>query len=126
MVLSKFKAHVYKKFIEDQLLKVESEGVKNVGKAVDINLVTTIFSLLLPQYLTLYSIILILTHQQQTALENIVRKEEIARKEQFILFQQCFLLNQKIVSPFVNIYDIISCFAAELEKPKIGMWGKRF
>ena len=51
-------------------------------------------------------------------------KEEIARNEQFLLFPQCFLLNQKIVSLFVNIFDIISLFAAELEEPKIGMWGK--
>ena len=28
-------------------------------------------------------------HQQQTAFENIVRKEEIARNEQFLLFTQC-------------------------------------
>ena len=46
-------------------------------------------------------------HQQQTAFENIVSKEEIAHKEQFLLFQQCFLLNQKIVSQFVLIFDII-------------------
>ena len=53
-------------------------------------------------------------------------KEEIARNEQFLLFPQCFLLNQKITSPFVNtcIYDIISLFADKLEKPKIGMQGK--
>ena len=63
----------------------------------------------------------ILTHQQQTAFENIEGKEEIARNEQFLLFPQCFLLNQKIVSPFVNIFDIISLFVAELEEPKIGM-----
>ena len=46
-------------------------------------------------------------HQQQTAFENIVGKEEIA------------LLNQKVVTPFVNIFDIISLFVAELEGPKI-------
>ena len=52
-------------------------------------------------------------------------KEEIARNEQFLLFPQCFLLNQKIVShPFVNIFDIISLFAAELEKRKIGISSK--
>ena len=62
-----------------------------------------------------------LTCQQLTAFENIVGKEEIARDEQFLLFPRCFLLNQKIVSPFVNIYDIMSLFAAELEEPKIGM-----
>ena len=68
--------------------------------------------------LALYSIdtVLILTHQLQTAFENIVEKEEIARNERFLLFPQCFLLHQKIVSPFVNIYDIISLFAAESEK----------
>ena len=63
-------------------------------------------------------------HKQQTAFENIVGKEEIARNEQFLLFQQCFLLDQKILSPFVNIYDIISLFAAELEEGKIVVWGK--
>ena len=52
-------------------------------------------------------------YQQQTAFENIVGKEEIARKKQFLLFPQCLILNQKIVSPFVNILDIISLFAAE-------------
>ena len=51
-------------------------------------------------------------------------KEEIARNEQFLLFPQCFQLFKKIVSPLVNIYDITSLFAAELEEPKIGMWGK--
>ena len=65
--------------------------------------------------------ILILTHQQQTAFENIVGKEEIAHNELFLLFQQCFLFKQKIVSPFANIFDIISLFAAELGEPKIGM-----
>ena len=60
-------------------------------------------------------------HQQQTAFENIVGKEEVANNKQFLLFPHFFLLNQKIVSPFVNIYDIISLFAAEFEEPKIGM-----
>ena len=60
-------------------------------------------------------------HQQRTAFKNIVGKEEIARKEQFLPFPLCFLLNQKIVSPSVDIFDIISLLAAELEVPKIGM-----
>ena len=60
-------------------------------------------------------------HQQHTAFENIVGKEEIARNEQFLLFSQCFQLNQKISSQFVNIFDITSLFAAELVEPKIGM-----
>ena len=53
-------------------------------------------------------------HQQQTAFENIVGNGEIAHYEQFLLFPQCFQLNQIIVSPFVNIFDVISLFAAEL------------
>ena len=57
-------------------------------------------------------------HQQQTAFVNTVGKEEIARNEQFLLFPQCFLLNQIFVSPFAHIFDIISLFAAELEEPK--------
>ena len=61
-------------------------------------------------------------HQQQTAFENIVGKVEIARNEQFLLFQQCFLLNQKnYIPPSVNIFDIISLVAVELEEPKSGM-----
>ena len=63
-------------------------------------------------------------HQQQTAFENIVGKEEIARNEQFLLFSQCFLLNEIIVSPFVHIFDIISLFTAEFREPKIGILGK--
>ena len=50
---------------------------------------------------------LILMHQQQTAFEN-VEKEEIAHK--------CFLLNQKVASPFVYMFDIIFSFAAELKE----------
>ena len=63
-------------------------------------------------------------HQQQTAFENIVGKGEIARNEQFLLFPQCFLLNQVTVSPFVHIFDIVSLSAAELEEPKISISGK--
>ena len=60
-------------------------------------------------------------YQQHTAFENIVGKEEIVHGKQFLLFPQCFLLNQKIVSSLINIFDIISLFAAELEEPKIGI-----
>ena len=51
-------------------------------------------------------------------------KEEIARNEQFLLFSTMFSTQSETLSPFVNIYDIISNFAAELEEPKIGIWGK--
>ena len=63
-------------------------------------------------------------HQQQMAFENTVGKGEIACNKQFLLFPQCFLLNQKIVSPFVHIFDIISLFAPEFEKHKIDISGK--
>ena len=62
-------------------------------------------------------------HQQQTASENIVGKGEIARYEQFLLFPQCFLLNQVIVSQFVHIFDIIFLFVAELKQTKTGISG---
>ena len=64
-------------------------------------------------------------HQQQTAFENIVGKGEIAHNEQFLLFPQCFQLNQITVSPFVHIFDIIFLFAVELEEPRICISGKR-
>ena len=76
---------------------------------------------LMPSWLSLHSKDIHLTHEKQTAFENIVGKEEIAGNEQFLLFPQCFVLNQKIISPFVNILDIISLFAAELQEPKIGI-----
>ena len=66
-----------------------------------------------------------MTHQQQTAFENIVGKGEIARNEQFLPFPQCFLLNQIIASQFVNIFHNMSLFATQLEEPKIGISGKR-
>ena len=65
-----------------------------------------------------------MSHQQQTAFENIVGKGEIAHKEQFLLFPQCFLLIQISVSPFVYIFGIISLFAAESEETEIGISGQ--
>ena len=63
-------------------------------------------------------------HHQQTTFENIVGYGEIACNKQFLLFLQCFLLNQIIASPFVHIFDIISLFAVELEEPKIDISGQ--
>ena len=51
-------------------------------------------------------------------------KEEIAHNEQFLLFPQCFLTNQKIVSQFIKFFCIISLFTVELEEPIIGISGK--
>ena len=53
-------------------------------------------------------------------------KGEIARNEQFLLFPQCFLLNQVIVSKIFHISDIIFLFAAEFQEPKTGISGKEF
>ena len=53
-----------------------------------------------------------------------VGKGEIACMEQFLLFPQCFLFNEMIVSLFVHIFDVISLFAGEFEEPKIGISGK--
>ena len=69
--------------------------------------------------LTLYSIDTQFDATSQ--FENIVKKEENAHNEQFLLFPQCFLLNQIIISSFVHIFDIISFFATEIEEPKIGI-----
>ena len=62
-----------------------------------------------------------MTHQQQTVFENIAGKGEIAHNKQFLLFPQCFLLSEIIVSPYVHIFDIKSLFAAELGDSKIGI-----
>ena len=48
-------------------------------------------------------------------------KAEIARNEQFILFPECFQLNQITVSPFVHIFDIMSLSAIEVKESKIGI-----
>ena len=63
-------------------------------------------------------------HPQQTAFENIVGKEEIARDKQFLPFPQCFLHDQIIVSLFVHIFNIISLLAAESQEPNYGIWCK--
>ena len=51
-------------------------------------------------------------------------KGEIAHKEQFLLFPPRFLFKQTNVSAFLHISAIISLFAAELEEPRIALWGK--
>ena len=63
-------------------------------------------------------------HQKQTTFENIVGNEEIARNKQFLFFSQCFLVNQEIVTPFINIFDSISLFAAEFQESEIDISGK--
>ena len=55
---------------------------------------------------------------------SILSAYTLARNKQFLLFPQCFLLKQIIVSPFAHIFAIISLFAAALEELKISMSGK--
>ena len=59
-------------------------------------------------------------HQQETAFENIVGNEEIARNAKFLL-PAIFSTQSDNYTPFVHIVDTILLFAAELEEPKIGM-----
>ena len=56
-------------------------------------------------------------HQQQTAFKNIVGKEETSN---FFFFPKIFSTHSDNCTPFVNMFDIISLLAAELEEPKIG------
>ena len=65
-----------------------------------------------------------MTHQQETAFENIVGKGEIARNEQFLLFPQCFQTSQIIIPICPSFRHHIFLFAAELKEPKIGVLGK--
>ena len=73
------------------------------------------------QTLHLYSIDNYFDASTTDSFENIVRKEEIARNEQFLLFPQCFLLNQ-ITAPHLSIFLTSHfLFAAELDEPKTGI-----
>ena len=63
-------------------------------------------------------------HQQQTAFENIVGKEEIARNEQFSSFPTMFSSQSENCIPTCQYFNIISLFVADLEMPKIGISGK--
>ena len=68
---------------------------------------------------TLYSIDTHFNASTTDSIWNITGREEIARNEQFLLFPQCFLLNQIIASPFVHIFDAISLSVAEMEDLKM-------
>ena len=64
-------------------------------------------------------------HQQQTAFEKIVGKEEIARHEQFLLFPTMFSTQSEKCIPICQYFlHIISLVAAESEELKIGILGK--
>ena len=54
-------------------------------------------------------------HQQQTAFENIMGKQEIASNEQYLLFAQCFLLNLIIV-PHLSIFMTSYVIFCQIER----------
>ena len=74
--------------------------------------------------LTLYSIDTHFDASTKEFFKNIVGKGEIAHNKQFLLFPQCFLLNQITTSLFVHTFDTVSLFAAEFKEPKIGIYSK--
>ena len=62
----------------------------------------------------------------EAAKTDILRKHcgnrtNCSKKNKFLLYPQCFPLNQVTVPPFVHIFDIVSLFAAEFEEPEIGV-----
>ena len=73
------------------------------------------------QLLILYSIDTHFDKSSEQLLKTFLKTKKLLVNKQFLLFPQCFLLNQIIVSLFVYTYDIISLFATELEEPKIGI-----
>ena len=81
------------------------------------NLKIFIFAMQGKDYLNSLTVYFINTYFDASTTDSLWKH----RNEQFLLFPQCFLLNQKVVSPFFSIYEIISLFAAELEEPKIGI-----
>ena len=72
-----------------------------------------------PDMITLYSIDTHFDTSKTNSFENIVGKEEIARKEQFLLFPQSFLLNQVIVSSFVQILTSYLYLLLNRKSPKL-------
>ena len=65
-------------------------------------------------------------HQQQTAFENIVGKEEIAHKEQFLLFPQCFSINQIIAPHFFIFLTSYFYLLLNSKSPKLAYEVKRY
>ena len=61
---------------------------------------------------------LVLTHQQQTAFDNIVEKGEIARDEQLLLFPTMFSTQDNCI-PICSFLCHYILFAAELEVHRI-------
>ena len=59
-------------------------------------------------------------HQQLTAFENIVGKEEIARNERFLLFPQYFLLKSENYIPHLSIFMTLHLYLLlDWKSPKL-------
>ena len=56
---------------------------------------------------------------QYKSMENTVRKGEIARNEQFLLFPRCFLPICRTLGPFSSNLKLLSANTLSLEESKI-------
>ena len=61
----------------------------------------------------------ILTHQRYVAVENIVRKGEIACNKQFLLFSQCFSPYMALIFHFKCSFKMSSAICFKLDQSKI-------
>ena len=57
-----------------------------------------------------------------TSLENTVRKGEIARNKQFLLFPQCFLPVCRIFFPFLSNLKVSSAISVSFAQSKFVVW----
>ena len=72
--------------------------------------------------LTLYSIDTYFnTSTTDNFLKTLWEKKKLLVTSNFFFSHNVFYSIRKLYPPFVNIFDIISLFDAELEQPKIGM-----
>ena len=74
------------------------------------------------QLMTFYPITMqccISTHWRYKALENIVRKGEIACNKQFLLFSQCFPLYMTIIFHFKCTLKMLSAICFNLDQSKV-------
>ena len=76
-----------------------------------------------PKLLTLYSMHTFLTHEQQTAFENIVGKRRNYSWRAISPFPTMFSTRSDNYTPIAHIFDTVLMFAAELEESKVGVLG---
>ena len=77
----------------------------------------------MPNSLTLSQKAHVCTCLQIKSFENTVRKGEMARNEQFLIFPQCFLLSENF-TPFPSNLELSSANSFSYEESKICHLGK--